>query len=349
MSETVFVNIKSRSDTDNNNRANDETRLRGEIEVSYDAQAFKVHNGADSFLDLPLYKGWRIDGISANKNYLASDPETDIYVTTGAVDKTVGLTAGSQCPDREFRITKIDSGAGKVTINATINGKSSYVITEQYQYVILRQYSGGYTIIGQSEQYTRLSDNDIGTGNTTTTIASMKAIPYGQPFLISWYDGDGTYTHTITSAGAETINGVVFSEWIGQGVGYWKLVQTADGVFELLNDGEIWDSDGGNFNGTWEKSLTGVLSLSDSITLTATIPKPGTFEIAFSSTPNDSHKVGRNTGSGGDQLFIGLVRPTSTTAYGAYGAKSDNGVNYTSGVMDFEIDGRWTDLFPRIS
>ena len=112
----------------------------------------------------------------------------------------------------------------------------------------------------------------------------------GFRFRVTWVGGNGDFTFTFEPSIDITIDNIPASGWIGQGVGHLDLVYTGDNYFEVINAGEVWDSDGGMFSGSWKKDLLGDLHLRGKTTLT-TIYNIGTFDIAFATIPETTQNI----------------------------------------------------------
>lgn len=73
---------------------------------------------------------------SANLTVLTTDLYQTILVTTGASDRTITLPAAASSTNRKLKIKKVDSGAGKVIVDAnaseTIDGALTFNVFFQY-------------------------------------------------------------------------------------------------------------------------------------------------------------------------------------------------------------------------
>jgi len=75
---------------------------------------------------------------SANYTLLTGDGISEVYVTTGASDRTITLPVISENASRKIKIVKVDDGIGKVICHPgsgnTINDSSTIEITEEFGY-----------------------------------------------------------------------------------------------------------------------------------------------------------------------------------------------------------------------
>lgn len=353
---TTIARAKMRRDTDLNLRDSD-IFLQGELEFAYDAQYLIMHDGSTISSQLPRYKGHMLDALSANKTYIYSDPETDIYVTAGSgSDIVVTMPQATTVPQRWYRITKVDTGTAKVDIQfsgaSQANGSDHIYLSEQYQYVMIRVTSGNnYTIVSQSDMPTVVSDNDISTTNATTDITTLENYPIGFPFRIAWHSGDGSNTHAFTGYTAETIDGIAATQYTGNGTGHLDLVRKASGTFETINAGEIWDSDGGNFTDrTFEKQLSGKMRQTAGVNKNDGLTTAQTFTHALTFASVQEGDIQQDSASNTSMSqFDNLVSTyTASFAVAIIAIGAGTAVSVTRHCTA-SFDGRWTTSYPRRS
>ena len=96
-----------------------------------------------------------IDSKSANYTVLDTDTFAVLYVTTGAADKTITLPTASDNTDRVLKIMKIDSAAGSCIADGegaeTINGTTTWEITEQYGYIQIQCDGSEWFVIDKND------------------------------------------------------------------------------------------------------------------------------------------------------------------------------------------------------
>lgn len=90
---------------------------------------------------------------SADYAVLDTDGITNVLMTTGASDLTVTLPTAADNSGRVLAVTKVDSGAGKVTIDGesseTIDGDTTKVIYAQYDSLLLQCNGTGWNILAR--------------------------------------------------------------------------------------------------------------------------------------------------------------------------------------------------------
>jgi len=167
---------------------------------------------------------------SADYVVLSTDGYSAIEVTTGAADRTITLPARSTNPGRRLIVRKVDSGVGKVIVvragSDTINGLTSWTISDQYGAVELREtgaewaavaYAGTTTIAVTS---TPFSTSELSVPLATVICSSTSAIALdvsagaslsGQRLIIVNIN-TGLVTLTVTT-GAATVS-LKQGEWI---------------------------------------------------------------------------------------------------------------------------------------
>ena len=108
-------------------------------------------------------------------DYTILDDNLNVYeVTTGAVDRTFELPTLAANAGRVIEIHKVDSGAGKVTVDGegaeTIDGAASVVLPSQYNYIRVRAGAAGWHILGIKANYDTGWVNQADLTDLTTTI-----------------------------------------------------------------------------------------------------------------------------------------------------------------------------------
>lgn len=73
---------------------------------------------------------------------------TAIEATGGVAGITLTLPLATFYTGRIIKIKKMDLTAGVITISGSIDGASSYVLINQYQYVVLEGGSSGWDVFG---------------------------------------------------------------------------------------------------------------------------------------------------------------------------------------------------------
>ena len=96
-----------------------------------------------------------IDSKSADYTILDTDTFAILYVTAGAANKTMTLPTASANTDRVIKIMKIDSGAGYCIVDGegaeTINGTTTWEITEQYGYIQIQCDGSQWFVIDRND------------------------------------------------------------------------------------------------------------------------------------------------------------------------------------------------------
>lgn len=265
-------------------------------------------------------------------------------------------------------------GTGTVLVNP-LDGASDYTPGDAYTFSIASQVAAmgadtGYTTIAitnatyhntdlyvsyypiwdlfyasrfnNNEIWESQGDYDISASNTTFDLTEVNSYPIGYKFRISWYDGDGSNTLSFTDNG-ETIDGVSVADWIGDGTGHLDLIKLDDLEFETRNSGEIWDSDGGNFTGTFEKKLNGIQESGLEQDMSA---GTYTWAIAFvSATYGITHAILENA-AGASYVINFTNRTTTQFDIVIRNAETSSNISKITYVRGF---GRWTASYPKKS
>jgi hypothetical protein len=199
---------------------------------------------------------------------------------------------------------------------------------------------------------TSQGDFNISTTSQTVTLASaFSAIAVGDKIRYSWHSGDGSNTFSFSDGASYTLNGITADNYIGQGVGHLDIVKTATTTGNIINAGEIWDNDGGNFtDGTFQKFLDGsqkaycYINKDNASASAQTFNQPIAFiSITVSEIESYSTAVGlvaqfNNTPS--NQL----------TTYGVFIVTMSTGAAATNQrYCGASFAGRWTTSYPRIT
>ena len=176
----------------------------------------------------------------------------------------------------------------------------------------------------------------------------------GFRFRVSWFDGDGTNQFTFAdSTPSYTIDNIAAAEWVGQGTGHLDLVYEGENNFEVINAGEVWDSDGLLFSDykTFNKCLNGVVYGSGKAINVTTNSAIGNLFGNVSGTMHYTHSL---------QSFpISLVRVNTISVDS--NARSSGYTNVTADTFLFtayheisspisgcwQYEGRWTLSTPR--
>lgn len=143
---------------------------------------------------------------SADYTVLDNDGYRHVQVTTGASAVTVTLPTAADNTDRIITISKVDSGAGAVTIDGegaeTIDGAASRLLYGQYNDVTLVcSGSQWFTLGGSKIVYQTKTDTTTYTGGATLTNVGFSNLVVGQTYRFS---ADFTAGMTGTS-GAEKV------------------------------------------------------------------------------------------------------------------------------------------------
>ena len=108
--------------------------------------------------DLAILDGLGAAGVSASSTgrtlAYGTNPFSRAYETGGAGGITDVLPTAIGHAGQGFLVKKVDAGAGAVTIattgGQTIDGLSTYVLTNQYQYVWVESDGANFQVIGNS-------------------------------------------------------------------------------------------------------------------------------------------------------------------------------------------------------
>ena len=77
-----------------------------------------------------------------------------VLMTTGAVNRTITLPTAVGITGRVYTVKKVDSGAGTATLDAngteTIDGSLTYVLVNQYQYVVVVSDGANWVIVANN-------------------------------------------------------------------------------------------------------------------------------------------------------------------------------------------------------
>lgn len=254
--------------------------------------------------------------------------------------ETTDYTIGSAFPDADFP-TSISPDVGYQTVaitNATYQNTDLYVAYYPIMDIV------NATRWNTEIKYNAGGDFDISASNQTYDLTDVRSYPAGYVFRVSWYDGDGSNTFSFTGGGSSTINNIAYTEWVGEGTGHLDLRYLGSDKFEVINSGEVWDCDGGNFaSESWEKHLSGVLiqrAFGDTIT---GAPTALTFSIAYASSSNQVDARSKSFGN-----RVAFVTAITTTGFNITVYNAATGATDGSGTVDWDATGRWTTSYPRI-
>jgi hypothetical protein len=150
---------------------------------------------------------------STNYTVLDNDGYDFIDVTTGASTRTITLPTVADNKGRILKITKVDSGAGAVTVDGeggeVINSYGDWDITEQWGYLVIR--CDGLKWIVESQWGSIFEVTDTGGDSLTTSWVSYYSIALGTPgtykvtYAVTFICAttNPTITGTIADAGAQ--------------------------------------------------------------------------------------------------------------------------------------------------
>ena len=186
------------------------------------------------------------------------------------------------------------------------------------------------------------NDYDISSTNQTFDLTQIRSYPVGYVFRVSWHSGDGSNTFTFTGGGSSTINNIIYTSWVGQGTGYLDLRYLGSDKFEIINSGDIWDCDSGNFStGSYNKFLNGALLITYSDTTSSGSSTTWNFPISTAINPLLSGNVLDN------DAIIRSVMFTSVTTTSVSFACLDTAATKVIQLCSLIAHSRWTSLYPR--
>lgn len=161
---------------------------------------------------------WRVTAKSADAT-LAAD-ESIVPVSASGANRTMTLPAAASSTNKVYIISKSDSSANTVTVDGnaseTINGALTFVLTQQYQSVVLWcDGSAWFTHPNSTER----TGKAVANGNASTTLfniahglgatPSNALISIAKPAILATYTVDGTnIAVTFTTAPASGTNNV---------------------------------------------------------------------------------------------------------------------------------------------
>jgi len=123
------------------------------IEIDDATGAIYVGNAATSSGSIPD----SVQSFSVNTTVTMSGSINSYVAGVGGssgITLTLPSPAGSDSngsfTGRVFKIKKTDSGAGSVTVSGSIDGSASYVLNNQYQYVILESDGAIWQVVGNN-------------------------------------------------------------------------------------------------------------------------------------------------------------------------------------------------------
>ncbi len=135
---------------------------------------------------------------SANYVILDNDGFSIFLVTTGASDRTITLPTAANNAGREFSIKKVDNGAGAMIISGTIDGASSYTVTQQYAVLNLACDGTSYSVISTGRDL--LSSQVIVSTNAGLSLqyfdmTSLVLTPgaWDIEAMVTWFRNSSTY------------------------------------------------------------------------------------------------------------------------------------------------------------
>lgn len=146
---------------------------------------------------------------SANYTILDTDTFYIANVTAGASDKTITLPTAADNSARVIKIMKVDGGAGSVIVDGegaeTINGTTTWEITEQYGYIEVQCDGTEWFVINKNNCciYEVTNSTDYGLTDAYTDIYSLAGLTPGAYKIYFGFTGktnDSTLNATIATA-----------------------------------------------------------------------------------------------------------------------------------------------------
>jgi len=213
---------------------------------------------------------------------------------------------------------------------------------------------------------TLIVDADISTAPTSITLASaFSSLVVGGKIRYSWSGGDGTHTFSWSDGASYTFSGITADKYIGQGTGHLDIVKTATTTGNIVNAGEIWDSDGGNISDsgnfidqTFKKFLNGECQYNCEVERASVAMTTNSASYAWTNSPSITETFPLSTlfallNESGvcvttqDACFSIRVSSVTTTGF------TYNACRFASGTATVAMNGtflgRWTTAYPRIT
>lgn len=75
-------------------------------------------------------------------------PVTVYRLSTGAGNISVNLPAPGACIGKTFILKKVDAGLGSAIIIGAIDGQASYILANQFQYLVVNSNGSTFDVIG---------------------------------------------------------------------------------------------------------------------------------------------------------------------------------------------------------
>lgn len=172
-----------------------------------------------------VLKGFRAayTAVSTTPVNLSATTDAIVHVDASGGARTLNLPAASTRAGQVYWIQKIDSSANAVTIDAnaseTINGATTYVLTAQYQMVILMCNGANWTTGPySSERRGRSTASGNGSSVTFNVPHGLGAVPHDVLIQCSSHNIDLSYTYdatnivvTFATAPGSGTNNVIFN------------------------------------------------------------------------------------------------------------------------------------------
>lgn len=129
----------------------------------------------------------RVHAVTGSYSVSTADPYEYVLVTTGASAATISLPPAAQNKGRIVTIRKVDSGAGKITVDGsdseTIDGETTVGIWYQHDYLTLLCDGSGWVIVG-APAFT-LAPN----GGTSWYYSKTSGIAAQTYYTVTWTPG----------------------------------------------------------------------------------------------------------------------------------------------------------------
>ena len=269
----------------------------------------------------------------------------------GALKDVSAPAAGDGTPAREDWLN--DAYYGLLAVMDTV-GVSADDSDEEFEAGVGSQFLDAMRLFVQEWAYPGLDfgRQNIGLSNKTSDITIYEAgggseKEDGFTVRLSWFGGDGTFAHSITSAytiGNELAGFLASASWQGDGAGELVLrLDKTNSKWLVLTPG-VWDS--GTFtNAHFDKYVNKVMICNeqDTNTLTTNIARGAvfgsapfgyTFPIVFSAAPQVAPTPNRVSGD-----VWGVAIAINTTTTGQIGLHS--GSNSATGTIGYIAKGFW--------
>lgn len=272
----------------------------------------------------------------------------DFEIWTAAGGTGTQLTGSDYTLSGEDTRLSTEAGFSVYTLLAITNG--AYHSTDLY---VTYKTVGDYADADDVNAPPSIGDFNISAANATPS-----ALTVPSRFRVSWHSGDGSHTFAFSDTSGITLNGIALAGWVGQGTGHLDIMQVTPTEWQTFSV-DIWDSDGGDFTGTFEKRITGVLYQGAEVATSTVVGQSTTtftwtFPIQYAETSSQRFATNQ-VNTHGDATFANSRADAATGA-----SQSDRVFRVISGTggnwgvttaLAFSIvsQGRWTTLYPRIS